>query len=587
MNARPSQQDIQNNPYQILGLPDNASYDEVKNSYKKLVLQYHPDRVKMNTDGASDAEMSKRIASAAEKFIDIQEAYELIEEQYRRSLPAQNQPNNKKDEYTYTHIETPDIAKDAVVVKEARVKVYLPIYVIGKVIDNGIHLGIRITMPELEDPSSRFTVLREKINKQLSHCEYQVGIDEKEVDAIINQHSWYKDSLISFVGYVEILLPLYHLNPRAGESISRDTPYFSIKAHSEIGLADITAFYATDNKALGAYHSAKVNEFIEAAKQGKIVNMDNNTQPVILPVKFDYDQPLDKKELIEDALAHYRKEYEVSVEYNTSHWSTLEDIKKLQAIHHEDISPTQKLEDIGTKVKIEEYGGRFKKIVNGMTAYYQRLSAQETQQIESVAPSPSLTSMSVFGDRQAPENNMVDQQYSTQTKLKSSLQTFLTSEINEIQLRLEAEKNSKSTFANKLLGWIHPSSSQPTTNTSATTGYESQDKKIDKLQAALNWLQGQESISDTMLDNLKLLIHSICALKRNVDPRQSKSQTHCEEMLHIHSKPVLSADDLTALNSAHDVELLCQLIDSKLKNHSTAQFNTNSAVQPPKLPKLN
>jgi molecular chaperone DnaJ len=56
--------------YEILGVSRNSSKDEIKNAYRKLALQYHPDRNK-----ASDAE---------EKFKEISEAYAVLSDDEKR-----------------------------------------------------------------------------------------------------------------------------------------------------------------------------------------------------------------------------------------------------------------------------------------------------------------------------------------------------------------------------------------------------------------------------------------------------------------------------------------------------------------------
>lgn len=59
--------------YELLGVKHNANYEEIKASYRKLVLEYHPDR---NTH-LSPAEQS----ALADKFRRIQDAFEKIKEE--------------------------------------------------------------------------------------------------------------------------------------------------------------------------------------------------------------------------------------------------------------------------------------------------------------------------------------------------------------------------------------------------------------------------------------------------------------------------------------------------------------------------
>jgi molecular chaperone DnaJ len=56
--------------YEILGISKQATQDEVKRSFRRLAMQYHPDRNK-----APDAE---------QKFKEINEAYEVLSDTKRR-----------------------------------------------------------------------------------------------------------------------------------------------------------------------------------------------------------------------------------------------------------------------------------------------------------------------------------------------------------------------------------------------------------------------------------------------------------------------------------------------------------------------
>jgi molecular chaperone DnaJ len=55
----------QKDPYSVLGVPKTATQDEVKKAYRKLAMQYHPDK-------------NKGDKKAEEKFKELSAAYEII-----------------------------------------------------------------------------------------------------------------------------------------------------------------------------------------------------------------------------------------------------------------------------------------------------------------------------------------------------------------------------------------------------------------------------------------------------------------------------------------------------------------------------
>src|SRR5574343_1218795 len=60
--------------YEILGVPKNASDEEIKKAYRKLAMKHHPDR---NQGDAAKP--------AAEKFKEAKEAYEILSDPQKRA----------------------------------------------------------------------------------------------------------------------------------------------------------------------------------------------------------------------------------------------------------------------------------------------------------------------------------------------------------------------------------------------------------------------------------------------------------------------------------------------------------------------
>ena len=92
------------NPYEVLGLKEGASIEEIKKAYRELVKKYHPDRYMDNP--LSDL--------AEEKLREINEAYDILiksggngyaqqQSSYQRQQRQQQRQQQQQQQYQYQY----------------------------------------------------------------------------------------------------------------------------------------------------------------------------------------------------------------------------------------------------------------------------------------------------------------------------------------------------------------------------------------------------------------------------------------------------------------------------------------------------
>jgi hypothetical protein len=84
------------NPYEVLGIPDNAGPDEIRAAYRRAVQAYHPD--KFSHLGQDFQELAKK------RFLEIQNAYEKLHSartKNRDFSKVQEEKNSNRKESRY------------------------------------------------------------------------------------------------------------------------------------------------------------------------------------------------------------------------------------------------------------------------------------------------------------------------------------------------------------------------------------------------------------------------------------------------------------------------------------------------------
>src|SRR5688572_20326185 len=82
--------------YEVLSVNRNASSEEIKRSYRRLAMKYHPDR----NNGDAEAEL---------KFKECAEAYEVLSDDQKRARYDQFGHQGVQGAHDFSHMDVTDI----------------------------------------------------------------------------------------------------------------------------------------------------------------------------------------------------------------------------------------------------------------------------------------------------------------------------------------------------------------------------------------------------------------------------------------------------------------------------------------------
>lgn len=89
------------NPYEVLGVPENATDEQIKTAYRELAKKYHPDNY-------ADSPLAD---VAEQKMKEINEAYDAICDMRKNGYSSTNNNGTYGTSSSYTHTSYPDVRR--------------------------------------------------------------------------------------------------------------------------------------------------------------------------------------------------------------------------------------------------------------------------------------------------------------------------------------------------------------------------------------------------------------------------------------------------------------------------------------------